>query len=213
MKKGVVLLITLFFIAAISILVLKNLDDTDTFLEKQNYKLNNTQVLIAIKNMQKELSLLLQKNKNTIDKVLENDSLNITTSIVLEELIVDFTLSKYEKVDINNLKIEDSKIVQELFWENDIFDYDEFESIYKEKTELYDKKVNTTKQFNDIINSFIFRTENSQVENIIKEKFGFISGENLYEVNINAEYISSNAKAYYILNNSGKVLYFDISFK
>lgn len=212
MKKGVVLLITLFFITAISILVLKNLDDTDTILEKQNYTLNNTQVLIAIKNVQSEVGRLILENKENVDDALEDDIFETPLPINIEDLDIKFSVKKYERTDINDINKKDSKTVQNLFLDNDIFDYSDFEEIYKEKLLASNQKVETTKQVDDIINTFIMRTENQRIYSIVDE-LGFFSDESLYELDINTKYLGSNASAYYILDKEGKVKYFDISFK
>ena len=218
MKKGVVLLITLFFITAISALVLKNLDDTDKFLEKQNHILNNTQILISIKNSQTEVSEMISKYKEEIDKLLEDDSI-ITFPLNIEELLISFTLKSYNKIDINKVKEEESTAVQDLFSENDIFDYSLFVDIYKEELKIEelqesdtkDISVVTNKQLDAIIYSFIIRSENQKIEQI-RDDLGFISGNGLYELNVNLEYLGTNSIAYYILNEKGEVLYFDISF-
>lgn len=115
MKKGIVLLMTLFFITAISVLVLKNLYDTEQFLEKQNYQLNNTQVLIAIKNTQKEVGRLLKENKESVDKALQNDIFQNSIPFEIENLKIDFTVSNYSKVDINMIKDKNSNDVKNLF--------------------------------------------------------------------------------------------------
>jgi len=212
MKKGVVLLITLFFITAISLLVLKNLDDTDIFLEKQNYIINNTQVLLAIKNTKNEIAKLLLKYKHEINKALDKDASKISVPINIEGLSIAFKLKKYSRVDINDMKEESSKIVSDLFSNNDIFDYIEFKEIYKEKLQGSNQIVKSTKQVDDIISAFILRSENKQIEKI-RDKLGFLSEENLYELNIDTNYMGSQATSYYILDKEGKVKYFDISFK
>jgi len=211
-KKGVVLLITLFFITAISLLILKNLDDTDVFLEKQNYSLNNTQVLIAIKNTKNEVSKLLKEHKDSIDKVLENEVLQTGIPIKIDDLDINFGIKKYEKLDINEIRNKDSQIVEEYFASNNIFDYELFKDIYKKKLETEDKKIETSKQLDDIINAFIIKSYSEEILKI-KDDLGFFKSEDLYELSIDAKYNSAVASAYYILKNDGKVKYFDISFK
>lgn len=211
MKKGIVLLITLFFITAISVLVLKNIDDTDTFLERQNYVLNNTQLLISIKNTQEQIETILAKNeKDYIENILGTEG--ISFPIVIHELTITSTLTNYDRVDVNIIKKEDSKIFKELFDEYNIFDYGIFEDIYNLKLQTKDtneKSIDTNKQLDDIINDFIIKTENHQIEKI-RKKIGFINNAK-YELNIDAQYLGTNTKAYYILNEKGEVLYFDIS--
>ncbi|WP_072682463.1 hypothetical protein [Arcobacter sp. LA11] len=212
MKKGVVLLITLFFITTISLLILKNLDDTDVFLEKQNYSLNNTQVLIAIKNTKNEVSKLLREHKDDIDEVLENELLQTSIPIKIDDLDIKFGIKKYEKIDINEMRNKDSQVIEEHFISNNVFDYELFKEIYEEKLQIENKKVETSKQVDDIINAFIIKSYSEEILRI-KEDLGFLKAENLYELSIEAKYNSAIASAYYILKNDGKVEYFDISFK
>ena len=87
-----------------------------------------------------------------------------------------------------------------------------FLDTYTEILQSSDKNITNRNQLYDIINTFTMRDENSEIEKIIND-LGFIDGEDLYELNVNAEYLNAKAKAYYILNKSGEVEYFDISFK
>ncbi len=48
MKKSIVLLISLFFIAAVSLLIMKNLEDTDLYLSEQNSKFSKTQIMFFL---------------------------------------------------------------------------------------------------------------------------------------------------------------------
>lgn len=212
MKKGMVLLITLFFITAISVLVIKNLDDTDTFLEKQNYILNNTQILISIKNTQEQIETILANNKEKdfIKKMLGEDG--ISFPIIIDELIITSTLRNYSRVDVNDLRKKESKKVRELFEENNIYDYDVFVDAFFSKLQRSDKAVDTietNKQLDDIINDFILKSENQQIEKI-RDKLGF-EPKAKYELKINVEYLGTNSKAHYLLDEKGEVLYFDIS--
>ena len=212
MKKAVVLLLTLFFITAISALILKNLSDTETFLEEQNYIINNTQVLITIKNTQNEVSKLISKYKESIDEALENEILKESIPLKIKDLELDFLVNKYDKVDINEIKIKDSTVVEELFLEYNIFDYELFKEIYLKKFPIKENKLETSKQLDDIITTYIIKSYNNDILKI-KDKLGFFKSEDLYELIINVKYNSSKAFAYYLLKKDGTVEYFDISFK
>lgn len=215
MKKGVVLLLTLFFITAISALVLKNLDDTDKFLEKQNYISDNTQVLIAVRNTKNEVSKLLEKYKDSVDQALENEVLQNQIPIKINNLDINFSINKYSKTDINEMQVKDSKVVQNLFLEYDIFDYELFKDIYQDNMQNGIKKVETSKQLDDIINTFIIKKNNDKIIDL-RDILGFFKPEEVYELNINVKFNSAIASAYYILKNEStkvEVQYFDISFK
>ncbi|WP_321314840.1 hypothetical protein [Halarcobacter sp.] len=214
MKKGVVLFITIAFVTIISIFILKNLDNTDKYLENQNFIVSNTQLLISIQNTQEQVSKILVNNKNTVDKFLEDTLLDssIPLKINIEDLKIDSTFNRYEKVDINTLSKDDKSEINKLFMDNNIFNFYLFLDIYTEILQRSNKNITNRSQLYDIINTFTIRDESSEIEKIIND-LGFIDGEDLYELNVNAEYLNAKAKAYYILNKSGEVEYFDISFK
>ncbi|MCP4971844.1 MAG: hypothetical protein GY932_14765 [Arcobacter sp.] len=212
MKKGVVLLITLFFITAISVLVLKNLDDTDKFLEKQNYIINNTQAIISIKNIKDEVSKILKRNLVNMDKAFGN-----IIPLSYDKLNIKFKVNRYNRTNINDINNNDSNSVLLFFQDNNIYDYDYFVQIYKEKFKNNDSQIENSKQLNDIINNFVIKSENKEIL-MHKDKLGFIdSNDNkTYELFINVDYLDANANAYYILKNTNgiiKVENFDISFK
>ncbi|XOB63359.1 hypothetical protein ACMC56_06010 [Campylobacterota bacterium DY0563] len=214
MKKGVVLFITIAFVTIISIFILKNLDNTDKYLENQNFIASNTQLLISIQNTQEQVSKILVNNKSTVDKFLEDTLVDssIPLKVNIEDLKIDFNFNKYEKVDINILSKDDKSKINELFSNNNVYNFYLFLDTYTEILQSSDKNITNRNQLYDIINTFIIRDESSEIEKIIND-LGFIDGEDLYELNVNAEYLNAKAKAYYILNKSGEVEYFDISFK
>ena len=125
MKKGVVLFITIAFVTIISIFILKNLDNTDKYLENQNFIASNTQLLISIQNTQEQVSKILVNNKNTVDKFLEDTLVDssIPLKINIEDLKIDFNFNKYEKVDINILSKDDKSKINELFSDNNIYNF------------------------------------------------------------------------------------------
>ena len=68
MKKSIVLLVSLFFIAAISALIIKNLDDTDSYISEQNSKFSKTQIIFLINNIKDEVSNVIALNNENEDK-------------------------------------------------------------------------------------------------------------------------------------------------
>lgn len=194
-------------------MVVKNLDDTDKFLQKQNYIQDNTQVIISIEDFQKEVGKLLKQNSKDIDEVLENDIFEDSfMKLKLKELDLSFKLKKYDRVDINDIAVKDSNILREYFSNNNVFNYDYLVDIYKEKFQNSDTKVENSKQLDDIINTFILRSYSKDILKI-KDNLGFFKPDNLYELDIKVKYNSATASAYYILKKEGEVQYFDVSFK
>jgi hypothetical protein len=224
MKKSIVLLISLFFITALSVLILKNLEDTNTYLSSNNHKINKIQVLTSINNTQQEISKIFIENKKYIDDIVSE--LNGTyIPINIKDLSLQFSLRDYDRVDLNLLSSKDSKKykhIEELFGEYDIFDFDTFkytytttESQYKNNNSVNDNFINNNKQIADIIDIYIKETTNNKILEI-KERLGFLHNDEntkLYELFIKINYLNDFSKAYYVLDGKGVVKYFESSFK
>ncbi len=224
MKKSIVLLISLFFISALSILIIKNLEDTSTFIEEKNHKINRVQLLTSINNIQTEISKIFNNNKKRIDDIIVKLNSEYIP-INVKNILISFTITKYNKVDINLLSNKDNKKYQEinsLFNDYKISDFDTFRYVFKTIKDEY-KNTRTSgvefiknhKQIDDIIKIFIKETYNDEILNI-KDKLGFIKkekDEKLYELFVKVNYLTDFAKAYYILNEKGEVKYFESSFK
>jgi len=73
-KKSIILLITLFFIITISTIILKNIEDTEKFLDNIARDDSLSQMQITINNIKDEVSKFLRKNKNDIDDILQHSS-------------------------------------------------------------------------------------------------------------------------------------------
>ena len=224
MKKSIVLLISLFFISALSILIIKNLEDTNLFLEEKNHKINKTQILTSFNNIQIEISKIFKNNKNNITNIIaELNSEYIPIGI--KDILISFTITEYDKVNINLLSNKDSKDYAELttlFSDYEVSNFDGFKYVYKEIENEYKNTkdenegfVKNNKQIDDIINIIIEKTYNNEILNI-KNKLGFIKkneNEKLYELFVKVKYLNDFAKAYYILNEEGVIKYFESSFK
>lgn len=219
MKKGVVLFISLLFIAAISLLILKNLEDTDSYINEQNSKFTKTQMMMYLNNAKDEISKALSKNQNNKIK----SYLNIDYPIILQDAEITIRLQEYDKYNINLLRSDDKKAyiyIQSFLENNDIYDIETFKYIIKDS-----KEIKTNKQLDELINNFSKQTYKNQILGV-KDYLGFMdydkkginvkreSDEKLfYELFVKVKYLKQFAKAYYILNKSGGVEYFELSFK
>ena len=220
MKKSIVLLVSLFFISALSILILKNLEDTNSYIKEENYKFNKIQMIVLINNLQSEISKIFLENTNSLDEYLSKNT-EMTFPLKIKDSDLLFIIKKYEKVDINLLskkETEDKSIIN-LFNEYNISGYDTLENIYKtEENKYYTENevlIKNSKQLNDIIDKVIKETYNNEILKI-KSDLGFISTESdqsLYEIYIKIKHFDEFSKAYYILDKKGKVIYFESSFK
>ena len=229
MKKSIVLLVSLFFIAAISALIIKNLDDTDSYISEQNSKFSKTQILFLINNIKDEVSnviVLNNTNENT-EKDYIKPYYGIAFPLEIKSAKIVFKLVPYTKENINMLKesdIDKQKDLIELFYDNNVFDYAYFSEIYNEKKEKYFKEdnINSYKQIDDILQEFIKKTYSNNILKI-KDRIGFFDfdqdkAENdekydYYELIVKINFVKQFIKARYILNNEGKVENFELSFK
>jgi TusA-related sulfurtransferase len=131
-KKSIVLLITLFFISAISILILQNIKDTDKFLNNVAYNNSLSQILITMDNIKNDIPKFLKKNKNDIDEVLEYSS-SVPFKVGDVELVLNITEYKLPPFRINELNT--SVTSSEEFVNNINYKYDFLQLVNKNKKE------------------------------------------------------------------------------
>ena len=234
MKKGVVLFISLLFIAAVSLLIIKNLEDTDSYIHEQNSKFTKTQIMMYLNNAKDEIANVLKENEaQNSDKTDYREVLKEYTSkefpIMIQDAIITIRLEEYDKYNINLLKEKDEekyKYLKDFLIRNDIYDIELLKKIYEEYTfELKDKNQINTKQLDFILEKFEKESYNTEILKV-KDYIGFqpydkkeISQNdtekeiNFYELFVQVEYLKQFAKAYYILNKKGEVKYFEFSFK
>ncbi len=219
MKKSIVLLISLFFIAAVSLLIIQNLKDTDSYINEQNSKFTKTQIIFLINNAKDEVSKILSQNQgNDISSYLDVDY-----PIVLKEAKIIVTLKKYDKYNINLLKSKDEKdyvYLKKFFIENGVYDTETFKYLMKDKQDI-----NNYTQLNDLLVSVKKESPDKRILDL-KDYLGFIKFDKkdtaindekkeilFYELFVKVEYLKQFVKAYYILNKNGGVEYFELSFK
>ena len=108
MKKAIVLFISLLFIAAVSLLILKNLEDTDSYVSQQNSKFSKTQMMFYVNNAKDEIAevlrLVVEQNsdKNKQREVLK-DYIGINFPIIIQDAKITIRLEEYDKYNINLL--------------------------------------------------------------------------------------------------------------
>ena len=219
MKKSIVLLISLFFIAAVSLLILKNLEDTDSYINEQNSKFTKTQIIFLINNAKDEVSKILSQNQgNDISSYLDVDY-----PIVLKEALITITLEEYDKYDINLLNKKDEKDYENLkkFLEkNGVYDMENLKYLMQNN-----ENIKNYKQRDDLLNDFAIQVYDKRILDL-KDYLGFIKFDKkdtdtndekkeilFYELFVKVDYLKQFVKAYYILNKNGGVEYFELSFK
>lgn len=219
MKKSIVLLISLFFIAAVSLLIIQNLKDTDSYLSEQNSKFTKTQIMFLINNAKDEVSKILSQNQgNDISSYLDVDY-----PIVLKEALITITLEEYDKYDINLLNEKDEKDYENLkkFLEkNGVYDVENFKYLMQNNG-----NIKNYKQRDELLNDFAIQVYDKRILDL-KDYLGFIKFDKkdtdtndekkeilFFELFVKVDYLKQFAKAYYILNKNGGVEYFELSFK
>ncbi|PRM94424.1 hypothetical protein CJ667_09995, partial [Aliarcobacter cryaerophilus] len=147
MKKGVVLLVTLFFIMAITILILANLSDTKNYLDKKSLKFTKIQMLYYVNNIKNEI---LKEIKNISGDNL-NRYYNMNFFYDIENIKINIKLQEYNKYNINLFRSKDEK---------DYFYLSEFSKSY----EIYDIYA-----FKSILNEFDSIKSNKQLNEVFRK--------------------------------------------
>lgn len=229
MKKAIILLLSLFFIASLSILILKNLADTQEYLGQKNSQYAKMQMIYILNNVKSQVGSILtinSKNENEGENLL-NDYFNKPFPLKIKDIAVVFSLNPYEKYNINDLKTNDEekeeskyRVFKRFLSDNNIYDFDKLVMIFQEK--VGEKgKIENQKQLDDIIDTFIVEIKDDSILKI-KDRIGFVEyketetdEENYehYELFVDVNYLTNFMKAYYILKKNGEVESFEFSFK
>ena len=168
MKKGIVLLITIFFIAAISILILQNLQNTEKYLDTISFDTKLSQTQITMDNIQKEIPKFFKKHKDEIDTLLENTEIlplsfgNVNVLLNIEEFVEP-------QFDINNLT--DQLMAEDDFVMNVNYKFKFKEMVDKRKENQF--KYENNKQIQQTIQEYIKVTQDTDILKI-KDEFTFI---------------------------------------
>jgi len=228
MKKAIVLFISLLFIAAVSLLILKNLEDTDSYVSEQNSKFSKTQIIFLLNNAKDEMAEVLKfiteqnYDENKQREVLK-DYVGVNFPIIMEDAKITLRLEEYDKYNINLLKEKDEKkyeYFKDFLARENIYDFERLEDIFSENNQ-----VKNSKQLDFILETFEKESYNTDISKV-KDYIGFqpydkksISQNDkekeikFYELFVQVDCQKQFAKAYYILNKSGGVEYFEFSFK
>ena len=220
MKKGVVLLVTLFFIMAITILILANLSDTKNYLDKKSLKFTKIQMLYYVNNIKNEI---LKEIKNISGDNL-NRYYNMNFFYDIENIKINIKLQEYNKYNINLFRSKDEKdyfYLSEFLKSYEIYDIYAFKSILNE----FDS-IKSNKQLNEVFRKLEQEIYPSNSLSDVKNYIGFIKFDKktffsappdkdlLVELFIEVEYEDNIMNAYYILKkNTQGVEYFEYSFK
>lgn len=212
MKKSIALLISLFFIGALSALILQNLKDTQNYVLEQNSKISKLQVISLIDNTYKEIAKIvkLYGSNEEFSQSLEHFSI---PPFLIQDAKLFPKLSKYEKKDLNIFKSgtpQEKLKLKEFLYDNDIFNVEILESEVKN----LEGSISNSKQFDYIIENYVKKSYDNNIYNI-QDKIGFIktTDKKFYELNVKIEYLKQFIKAYYILDDKGVIQHFEFNIK
>lgn len=221
MKKGAILLMTLFFIVSISILILKNLSDTNSYLIEQNSKFTKTEILYYTNNLKDEVLKVL---KNIEQREDLSKYLGVTFPFNIKDANISIRLEEYDKYDINLLKSKDEKnyfYLSEFLKQNGIYNIYTIQEILNEQNSIKNRK-----QLNYIFKKFNQESYSNDIRKV-ESYIGFIKYDKkdfslakedkdilFYELFIKINYLQQNIDAYYILKKEPLgVEYFEYSFR
>lgn len=216
-KSAIVLFVTLIFILAISALIVKNLDDSNKFIDESNSEASQVQSLLAVKNLKEEFLKYFVKHKDTLDELLEKEPFNEEFLLEYENVKANLKFEKYEeKHDVNLLTKEESKYqeIEQLFMDNDISDFYTFKQMVVQNSKLYGE-IESFIQLNHILEAFIQKTDNEDIRPI-KEFLSFLSTEKqqLLLCNMEIQISGKSVKSDFIYDiAANSVKGFDIVFK
>ena len=203
-QKGIVLLITLFFITAISVIILKNLEDSEQFIKEVSLDEILIQNKITTQNVQKEIIKLINKYKDddeVLDGILDVTSLgvpfdygNVGLTIVLEEYFISGC-----NLNILNSKKPLYEQCDEYITNNILYEYDFLEKIKKYKP------FNTKEQVEFFIDTYIQETKDDKII-LVKDKFTFLKAD----VNESSRYIKCSYDVGVLDSNSSVEFVFKI---
>ncbi|MEA3314876.1 MAG: hypothetical protein U9Q30_03345 [Campylobacterota bacterium] len=211
MKKSIALLITLFFIASISIFILKNLNDSNSFMDEVSFDTALTQFKITNNDIQTEVMGLIAKYKDdneTLGEILEITSMgvpfeygNLSIFITLDyaPILPDCYLSNL-KGD-NALDTLYNRCDEDLL-KNILYPYD-FIDIFK------GQDIKTQKQLDYLIDEYIISSKDDKMDSV-RTQFGYINTAdlNITEDKFRCEYeltiANINTKCYFDFNATAK---------
>ena len=171
MKKSIVLLITLFFISAISILILQNLKDSEEFLNVVDFDTKLSQTKISIQNLNSEVMKFFKTNNN-IDEIIKQLPIDLPLTLDKNvDLIIH--IEQYFPEDYISLNDINQSNLPDEFNANIDYKYTFFQILNKNKKILEaPHKITNQKQVDFIINQYITQTKDDRILNI-KDKFSY----------------------------------------
>jgi hypothetical protein len=164
------------FISAISILIMQNLKDSESFLKVVNSGLNLTQTQVTIKNINYEIMKFFKDKKEDIDDIIDKIPKNIPFTLK-DDIIIQLQIEQFNPENYIFIDDINQSLPPEEFEVNVDYKYRFFEILKKNKKLLSNHKFTNQKQLNNMIQEYITDTSDTRILNI-KDKFAYGSFEN-----------------------------------
>ena len=176
-KPAVVLLVTLFFITTISVLIMKNLDDSNQFIKEVSYDIVLTQLQITNENVRDQMKELIEnKEKDEIDKIIDITKDGVPFNYGNVKLVITLDDDSKKSCNMSQLNsVEDfyAKCNQYTI-ENVGYDYDLIQQIKKYKG---GSTINTQAQVDFILDKYIQVTKDDRIDEV-RDTFGYRDSNN-----------------------------------
>jgi len=185
MKKSIVLLITMLFISAISLLVMDNLKDSDKFITNSQNSANFTQTNISIKNINDVLIKQINKvNDDELDELfsyvelLNSKSIgNVYISNLSPEIL---DISSFYNIKQDYTNTSDIYLIENIDYRYDLY------SISK------DKNITNKRQLEYVVNEYINLTKDEKILNVLNSDKFLANYDKYKEGNSSRTFISCN---------------------
>ncbi len=206
-QKGIVLLITLMFIASISLLILKNLDDSEKFFKIVNTDSSLVQTKSLITNTNQQIMKFFKDKSDNLDDILEQIPstipLQLSPNIKVILHISEFYDADY--ININDINQTKNDV--------DFIKYVDFKYVYFDILNKYLKQykhISNHRQIEYILNQYINETRDTRILKLQNKLIGYKIQNNQQQRYIQCDYvvivnnISSQSK---IIFEVGKLKY------
>lgn len=194
MKPAIILFTTITFVVLITLLIMQMINNNDKLLTVDNKSTLDTQALLIVNDLKREVGKLLINKKNEVYEVIGKDSF-----IEYEDIKVKFIIDEFmNPFNINNiLKNKNETLIKKYFEENDL-DFDEFKFFIRDYFSDYDiKKIKISK--NRQVEKILFKfNEFTSLKNVNKliEKFTYFDIEKKDQYFFCKLYINIGGEAY-----------------
>jgi uncharacterized protein YxeA len=206
MKKGVILLITIFFITTLSVLIMKHLKDSEEFIEEVSLEQSLTQIRVTSENIKEEIKKVVDEHSDNIDEIVEITSSgipfdygNVNAFITLDYFDSEDALCNINDINFSNVTEECEDVVRHISYE---YDFIELRNKYS--------KINNQDRLDYFVKKYQQRTRDDRLDKVL-DQLTYISSSNneedskklkcSYTISVN----NNMANGYFIFKSNSKL--------